>query len=408
MSYVDLFEFIPYEYRDGIENRTSSVDLTLYMQQWADVLVDKKLTGFMRPGVYNIHDIVWLTKDPFDSIRIKGSGRGYRDTDSQTTIFSYHKTRPALAVQYGRGVYLEDFSLIGPNDAPSLLTSPTDDPLDYHTAGMAFSRYAPNAGIAIDPAAGTAPIDGYSGLTYSGTNGGSAEVYLNNIGIFDFSVGFSQAPNATSNQGDGMFLNNCLIERCDIGASFGQSQSRGCHILGGGINKCRTAVTSNQHGQQAGSAPSLSNLQMNTNYRLFDYTSSYDRVRLENIYGENIRSIGRYGSGWATILLPLVIDSCHLALHTDTVNNDTYLIESHGPCKISGSYIHDKLAQDNITIKHTSMMSMDTCTIRGDWDNNDINTVMDLEGNKPLKIYNTRLIGSSITTPVDIEEQTIY
>ena len=369
---ANALEFIDPSKHAAILDRTSTDDVTAELQLWLDHCKSNKVKGIWPAGVFRISAPLFITRDTFESSFIEGSGGGFSESISQTTVVASQLDTPAIVIEYGRGVYLGNILIKGANAAPGALANITDTSADWLSAGIRSSRYSPHAGICVDPTVSATPPDGgYPGMIYRNSVGGSADIIINSVTIEQFAVGIAASPNGSSSQGDGVRINDCKIEECEYAVSVAQSQSRGFRIAGGSIFKCRTAITNNTHGAQSGSLPAVSGIQINSVYRWFNCSDGTDTFSLDKVYGENIKCIGNWGVGSSVTKTPLIALACYVSLSNTGLAEDPILLETHGPSSWIGCYIQNSSGVNKaFNIVGSSTPVFDSCSFRGGWGDN--------------------------------------
>lgn len=174
-------------------------------------------------GLYSLEDVLSVGfGDTFRQLALIGSGSSYRGSSSfgGTVFLPQFSDRPAIAVQGGRRVKLADFSLLGKNH--DFLagngfggSSPTSDDtalaswIDSTLHATANSRYAPYAGIAVDPYSGVKPGTAYPAVTYPASLGAVAQygknfsdvTLIDNVAVQGFVVALAIQPGTATATG---------------------------------------------------------------------------------------------------------------------------------------------------------------------------------------------------------------
>lgn len=263
-------------------------------------------------GVYSIGSPLMLMKwsgsaFSFFNVHIMGDKSAYfaeAPYVKSVVIRPTFKDVPAICIQNGRSVVIENISIQGLNtfsigngitspNYPELMTNTT-----YINNGVRDSRYSPYAGIAIDPFGSSVPADGgYPGLSayYANGSAGSSRVTLRDVGISNFTCGVVISPNGDSVQADMISFENCSIWYCKTGVSNCQSQARGITWRGGDVYFCLYGFDGVTYGAQEGYAPSIFGVIMSGKY-LFNTTNNFQTQVFSGIEAESFGSIGFLGS----------------------------------------------------------------------------------------------------------------
>lgn len=225
-------------------------------------------------GLYKITDTIHLGYGhTFNSVVVEGDGYRYRAeaSFSGTALVATFSDRPAIAIQGARGTVVRGLTVSGPNYAHiasnslASFNSSLDDTdgsswVDPTLHANADSRYAPCAGVAIDPYSGTKPSPGYPDVTYPEGLGistqyekaHSSDVLLEDVQVSGFVVGVVVKPCDADANADFTNLRRVKIESCKYGLSIGHSQSRNVGITDSNIAKVFIGLTTATHGKQIG------------------------------------------------------------------------------------------------------------------------------------------------------------
>ena len=208
----------------------------------------------------------------FRGLLIEGEGIRYGGTQGSTSagtaIVATFNDAPGIAVQGARYTHLKDFSIYGQNEEhiatimadPEMSNLDIDNWIDPSFPASASSRYAPYAGIAIDPYGGPQPVVHYPDVNYPEFLGATTQydkelstgVVLENILIQGFFVGVVQQPCDDDGNGDFTKLLNCKIYFCAYGVAWGNSQSRLLRIQDTDFNVVHTGLATTVFGKQQG------------------------------------------------------------------------------------------------------------------------------------------------------------
>lgn len=346
---VLALDYIPQQFHDAILDRTSSEDLTIYLQEWLDFCMFNNKKGHLPSGLYNIFSPLYVTrvKQPsgFYTNHIEGDGGGYTQTISQSTIVCNHLDGPGIIIDRGRGVVISHIQITGKNvQNPSL---PTDTPADYQSPGVRTSSYSPHCCIAIDGTLGDIPPDGgYPGLTYLGgaLPGGSKNIRIENVSIASFLIGIMVSP-AQSFQAEQLIFSRCTIQNCEFAYSVGQSQARACIFTNGDISRCRVSFTGIDHGSGQGVAPRIENNQFVFIFRVFQFADGFGNLSMTGCFCERVLMLGSYGSSDLGFKYSLGISDCVFKFEpVGGLAGNAFppiILESGPPALISGCHFLD-------------------------------------------------------------------
>jgi hypothetical protein len=278
----------------------------------------------------------------FTSLLMFGDGRRYRGESnfSGTAIIATHVNAPAIVFQGVRASALRDMSIIGQNMEYLIKANPmapTSQPEWDDTVGAnwvdpriraenshADSRYAPYAGVAIDPYAGVRPTPSYPEVSYPAVHVGervpqygkvySSDIELERVEVCGFVVGVSVQPCNADGNGDFVTLRKASITACRYGLSVGNSQSRNVSLQDSVVALVHTVATTVAHGRQIGKLGGVfSNLSVSGSYRIFDVTLAYaGPITVSGLYCESQFRIGDFGLGAAGDA-PCIIDGAHFS-----------------------------------------------------------------------------------------------
>lgn len=260
---------------------------------------------------------------PYTTINLTGTGPAYGASIvpgawSGTTIDARNiADAPAIVVQGGRLSSVQNLAIIGPSrgsgSAPIAayetaihtntvsydnISTPANWVFNIPAAGQ--SRYAPSAGIAIDPYSGTRPATSYPDVTYPAWTGiatqygknPSTRTRIRNVAIFGFYVGIAQQPSDYDGNGDYTTVEDSMIDGCAFGISMGNSNSRNMELHNlqfGALNGNHTALAGNVHGKQTGyfGGP-VKNVSFRRGFQIFSFAmpALTGVVSFENVYTE--------------------------------------------------------------------------------------------------------------------------
>lgn len=288
---------------------------------------------YLPAGVYRIADTIHLGYGAggFEGASLEGDGPSYRGQMGGTAIYAAFSDRPALAVQGARMTRIRRLSLIGLNGgwimARKLMRPDraADDTqieawVDPQLHPNAASRYAPYAGVAIDPYAGAAPTPAYPPVRYPPMLGPtpqygkafSSDVLIEDCYLGGFVVGVAIHPCDASGNGDFIRLRNSIVELCAYVISAGDSQGREVSALQCGMTLFHTGVANTAHGRQQGQLDFTSEMtSWESGIQILGIGSAAyaGPFNFRGGYSESLWRIGDWGAGPAQMAAPLVFDS---------------------------------------------------------------------------------------------------
>ncbi len=229
--------------------------------------------------------IHWLYGDGTASLHVQGFAKPYRDESSfnGVAIISEVTNGFLTAIDGARDCVFENIHVVGLADAAIggidvTANSFTDESTwDTLLTGAGFTnpgeRYNPRAAWAVDGYAGTVPGGGAGSGTEpaldrtgatnwpsyisNGDGNGygrstSSRIDFINCSAAGAEVAWAIGCSVDGLQGDYTTFYRCKSERCKIGVSVGQSQSRGVQLLPFYLSRFFLGVTNNTHGAQVG------------------------------------------------------------------------------------------------------------------------------------------------------------
>lgn len=277
----------------------------------------------------------------FHSVLLQGDSASYRgqNTFNGTVINATGSTAPAICVSGGRMCGIRDMTILGPNQSwvsshnlgktnPTLDDTVAANWIDSGFAAASSSQYAPLAGIAVDPYAGTRPGTHYPDVTYPGfmanTQYGknfSSHTDIENVYIAGFVAGIVVQPCDADGNGDFTRIIRCFMEKCVYGVSVGNTQSRGVTITDPHFAQCFCALTSNKHGRlngKYGSTVSGMSTEETMYWFQFGEMSYVGPLVFQSCYGEGMWKIGSVGANTSNEL-SLRFDNCQFAFSSQTI-----------------------------------------------------------------------------------------
>jgi hypothetical protein len=321
---------------------------------------------YVPDGRYEVDDTIHLgygatVGGALHSTILEGGSRKYLDASffGGTLIVATMTDRPCIAVSGARGTCIRDISILGPNFdwaySRNLGTSVTpydaadvSDWMDPTLSANANSRYAPLAGIAIDPYHGVSvPSPAYPDVAFppfmSGTTQynktPSSDVKLDRVGIAGFVVGLAIQPCDGDAQGDFVSMRECLFQVNVYCISVGNTQSRIVNADNTIFIRFHTGLANTTHGRQQGVVGGeFSNCLFEACIQWINLPDATHAgpLRFTNCYGEEVFRIGVYGSN-AADNKPVVFDSCRFSFSTQDAARGApaFVLESAGRTPIA-------------------------------------------------------------------------
>lgn len=314
-------------------------------------------------GVFYCHDTIHQGYgETFKQCHIRGAGSKFTGTwnFAGTALVARFSDRPLLAINGARSNTISDMHLLGKNRTwvesrglggltgtyADLATTDWLNPALTSESPNCNSRYAPYAGIAIDPYAGTAPGTPYPNMAIPSwmsnqTQYGkvySSNVRFSNVSAEGFVVGCVVQPSGADSNGDYVHFDNCYINYNVYGFSVCNSQARLMSFLNGTINSNHTGVVTGVHGAQVGKPSFLfTNVEMGACIRVFDIpTLSYGgSPTFDHCYGEIVY---RLGDGVASSSGPtgITFNQCEWGFTAVTNGVPRDIIKNTGPTIFRG------------------------------------------------------------------------
>jgi hypothetical protein len=327
--WVDVRSFAPAGHpRDG------SKPWDIYIQDAVDSIVSSTLSNappkppgsvgtlYLPPGRYLIDNPIKIRlvigtpkarRYSFCSIRITGDAPPYGSNDFHgSALIASFADKPALIIQAGRAVWIENLAITGKNNWTLVHdTSHIDvlyDDSNFLVPEVVDSRYAPYAGICIDPfAVAPAPPPG---PLYSGLEGeylpspGSSYISIERCSIYGFGVGIAISPNGFSTK-PGEFTQNAeniSIDTCSVASTKSaiavcQDQSRAVSCRNLNVYGAKYAIDCTHYGKGSGCCPSLFNADIGLTKYIFNTFSFGSGAAFDSVYCEASTSIGVLGGG---------------------------------------------------------------------------------------------------------------
>jgi hypothetical protein len=274
-------------------------------------------TLYLPPGRYLIDKPIKVAmasqgRYAYCSIRITGDAPSYgsRSFHGSALLTSYANL-PAIIIQAGRAVRIENLALEGKNNwtlsRDSGHIEVLYDDANFLVPGVTDgSRYAPYAGICIDPFC-AAPKDPPPGGLYPGLeaeylpSSGSSLVSIVDCFIYGFVVGIAISPNgfsadATQNA-ENIAIDNCTIASTKSAIAVCQDQSRAVSCRNLSVGGTKYAIDCTHYGKGSGCCPSLFNANITLTKYIFSTFSWGAGAAFDGVICESTLSVGFLGGG---------------------------------------------------------------------------------------------------------------
>jgi len=318
---------------DGSADDTAAIQAAI---DWAIYRhhAEQKAQGvvFLPAGRYKTSDTLHLGYGTsYSSVVLEGEGIKYMGEEGfcGTVIVPTFNDRPVIAVQGGRNTCVRNMSLVGQNRTWILahgLRSGMDaldeaNWVDNTFPAESSSRYAPYAGIAIDPYSGNRPATPYPTVNYPGFLGTvaqynksfSSKTVIENVQITGFVVGVANQPCDADGNGDFTKFLKGQISECQFAFSICNTQSRLVHIADSEIWNVHTGIVTAKHGRENGKPEVM--VQSTTISKCIQWINAPNTAygaapKFDHCYGELVYRIGLLGNnsaGGATS----AFDHCH-------------------------------------------------------------------------------------------------
>jgi hypothetical protein len=286
----------------------------------------------------------------FRSIAVRGHGPrfggNYGSQGSGTALVANFNDAPAVVVQGGRSVELRGFSIFGKNQdhivsrlaAPTMANLVASSWVDPTFPAASSSRYAPYAGIAIDPYSGPRPAVSYPDVEYPDFLGEvpqygkytSSNTWIFDVSIAGFVVGIVQHPGNSDGNGDYTKCERVQINLCAYGYAWGNSQSRIPTFRDCTFGPLHTTFSTRFFGQQMGE-PQVTcySCSFDVTIALLDISTLNfgNGPVFYNCFMEAMYSLGRLGES-AIVAGSAAFDQCQMGFSLwETYGVPTYVLE---------------------------------------------------------------------------------
>lgn len=328
----------------GQDTTQQCTDDTVAIQAAIDHALRNKLANVCMPdGRYLTNGPIHLgyggssISNTFATVNLLG-------TDSNTygdpsfpgaTIIANFSNAPALVVQRGRSVKIKNIAIRGASYRYCLFTwgplinkqtvsyQDLSDPKRWVTniTPDGLTRYAPYAGIAIDPYSGPRPPISYPDVNYPEWTGipisaqygkaFSSNTTIENVTIDGFFVGVANQPCDADGNGDFTTIRNSQIMNVSYGVSVGNTQSRNVGVSDSQFQYVHTIFSTDVVGRRNGRMGGpIVNCGAGQIYQLFSFPGSITGpVVFDSFYVEEIIRLGMADAGGSSSN-PIIFNGC--------------------------------------------------------------------------------------------------
>lgn len=246
------------------------------------------------------------------SLSITSPARGYV-SGRATEIRNLRSDQPTLIIAKARSVKISNLSLRGANAAyqPTLYEL-AGGPGWSNRGGMRSSQWSPACGIVIDPFGSAPPPDGgYPDLKryYTSADASSSNVIIENVEAQGFPAGIVVSPSTDTQVGDSVTIRDSNLSYNTYPVVTCQSQNRAVHVQNCRISACHVAICTDVFGNQNGSFPHCSGLNVTFAKYLLSGAGGIGSGALQDCAVESTFALGAWAGGFA-----LDIRSCHIKL----------------------------------------------------------------------------------------------
>jgi hypothetical protein len=333
---------------DGVADDTAAIQAAIDWAMYRNLPYNTSRTWnvpsvFIPAGRYKISDTIHLGYgDTFRSVHLRGDGRMFVGEQgfAGTTLVPTFNDRPAIAVSGGRSNSIQGLSIRGLNQSWVInnrlgdFTTPLLDDLvaanwvNSSFPASASSRYAPYAGIAIDPYAGPRPAVSYPDVNYPSwlnyttqynSPTYSSDVTIRDVEITGFAVALVVQPCDADGNGDFVKIENALVGYCQYGVSIGNTQARDCSINNVSMAQCYCFVTTSVHGRQNGK-PGIDCRNSSFNFGIYGAIipnmAFGGNIAFRNMYAECLYSIGLFGGSGGARQQNVLFSECEFGFQS--------------------------------------------------------------------------------------------
>jgi len=240
----------------------------------------------------------------FFTIKLTGDLPNKSASDNYLSRITYDDNRGfAIGIQLGRGITIENITLLGKYSYPYSITNKnigTKKFSDWNDGSVVDSRYDPYAGIVIDPY-----------VNPNGSSGGTSGVDIRQCAIKQFMVGICLTPNQQTQNDEMINIIDDDIEAVRVAIAIGQDQSKEIHI---DRFKCwastHTILDGVSYGRGTGGGSVMiegMNIAGNVN-ELFNVVLDRFPLSAKDIYSESLFRIGSVANGAGAYFVNFQID----------------------------------------------------------------------------------------------------
>ena len=339
---VSVFDFMTAAQISDVKARTQLLDVTDALQACADyalysardVIINLPSGTYKTSRPWQLGYGVLYNGTPYVSVHVVGPGLGRGPFDS-AVIAPNFSNAPGVVIQGALGAKLEGFAIKGKNrdhiystvlDTSHAPRTTIDQRvvgnwIDPSLAANANSRYAPYAGIAIDPYSNSAPATAYPNVIYPAFLGSVSQYNKVQGSFFTFEdmqiEGFvdaiSVSPNGDSGQSDFVSIKRSWIQGNVYALTTNGPNARVSHFDGCYVNDGFAAIANSVRGSQNGT---LEGTHINSAFDRLMYilapgtiSASAREVAFSGCHGENLWAVGDFISN-AKRTGFLIIDGC--------------------------------------------------------------------------------------------------
>ena len=177
----------------------------------------------------------------FFSIRLLGETPAKSAPASYlSSILCDFKEGFAIGIQLGRGIHIENLSFVGRYTFPLTISNKNIGTIPYsawNNGSVQDSRYAPYAGIVIDPFCDSNLLKAAEGYRFlrdqylpNTGRGGTSDVEIRQCSVHQFAAGIVLTPNPLTANDEMINIIDCNIDAVKIAIAIGQDQSKEIHI----------------------------------------------------------------------------------------------------------------------------------------------------------------------------------
>jgi hypothetical protein len=296
-----------------------AIQLLIHHTLWRERNGFGKQQIVVDPGQYAISQALEIfvhdaKSGAFDnvSLSITAPARGYV-AGRATQIRNLRLDQPTIVIAKARSVKISNLSLVGASAPyqPSIYEL-AGEPTWSNRAGMRASQWSPACGIVIDPFGSALPPDGgYPGLEryYTSRGGSSSNIIIENVEAQCFPAGIVVSPSTDTQIGDSVTIRDCNLSYNTYPVTTCQSQNRAVHVENCRIGTCHVAVSTNVFGNQNGSFPHCSGLNVTFAKYLLSGGGGIGSGAIQDCAVESTFALGAWRGGFA-----LDVRSCHIKL----------------------------------------------------------------------------------------------